>query len=483
MSEQIKRFQNRLVKQEQPIICRIPDEIRGKHGSAYEPKIIAIGPYHRNNGGQINPGLRPMEDLKLQYLIDLCKRSVNNDGRIEDALKAYTTAVQKQEVNVRRRYSESSFEMSSEDFVRMIVLDGCFIVEFLLKRGEGMVGTMPMAFELRTMPCLRRDLLLFENQIPFFILEEILSITNHITNYSILDLALHYLYKKRITKEMLPEKEATKIHHLLHLSHLCLVGQLNKPKVNRRTAGTLSGHLVNNFIKLMLKSKLCLLSIAGFLFNLLTIWQWSCWRRSKISPPIMEEKSQRRKVRTIPTATRMKEAGICFKKKETDRGFLDISFKDGVFPVMEIPSVNIQENTSSEYRNFLALEQTCKDYGNTFTSYVVLMDNLIDTVDDVALLKNNKIIESKLGCEEDVANFFNEIRAGLCFDFDQHYLGDTFELIDHCCNQTYKKWRAKLMHDYLKTPWTIISLMGAFVLLALTTVQTAYSIKSFQNGN
>lgn len=34
------------------------------------------------------------------------------------------------------------------------------------------------------------------------------------------------------------------------------------------------------------------------------------------------------------------------------------------------------------YRNLLALEKSCKEYRNKFTSYVLFMDYLIDTTDD-----------------------------------------------------------------------------------------------------
>ncbi|KMZ68319.1 hypothetical protein ZOSMA_241G00410 [Zostera marina] len=437
----------------QPIICKIPNEIRAGHDRDYEPNIIAIGPYHREK-----PALKPMKEVKLMYLRHICDRNE------EKTLRRYVVAMEAVELEARRMYNES-FEIDSNDFIEMLVVDGCFIVEFLLKRAEGRVGEFPLAFQLRAGPTLRRDFLLFENQIPFFVLQKILDLTTHLGGLTILDIALHYLYKGKMSKEALPVEER-EIHHLLHLSHLCLVSKLKYSQ--EETSDESPPKNLSDRLFVCLKHGLIYALVVCF--NVVVIWKWSCWSHFRSDIPA---KDIQRMARTIPTATQLKEAGVHFKKKETNKCFLDISFKDGN---MEIPAVTIQENTSSEYRNFLALEQTCKDYGNKFTSYVVFMDNLIDTAHDVALLKKSKIIESKLGCAEDVAMFFNEIRSGLCFDFNKHYLVGIFKDVNSYYNKTINRWRATLMHDYLSSPWAIISLMGAIVLIILTTLQTAYSI-------
>lgn len=248
-----KKFQE--IIEEPPILCRIPDDIRGKHGSAYEPKVIAIGPYHRNNGGRggdIHPRLLPMEENKLLYLSDLCKRSIPRDGENEgtekEILKNYITAVHGQEQKARKKYCRSSFEMSSEEFVKMLVLDACFIVELMFKQEERKLhfGSIPMTFQLKSKSSVCHDLLLFENQIPFFILEVIYANTNfRPRNRTIIDLALNYLrYSNDTTNEVFLEDHKEEIHHLLHLSHLCLTQesethkkQKNDPHCNKTQGG------------------------------------------------------------------------------------------------------------------------------------------------------------------------------------------------------------------------------------------------------
>jgi len=184
-----------------------------------------------------------------------------------------------------------------------------------------------------------------------------------------------------------------------------------------------------------------------------------------------------KKPRMLPTAEELREAGVVFIKKENTRSYMDVSF-DKANGTMEIPLVQIQENSNSEFRNFLALEQCCPDVGNNFTSYVVFMDNLIDGWKDVSLLRRSGIIESKLGCDQDVATFFNGLRTGLCFNFDRHYLASMFEDITNYYNQDCNRWRAKLMHYYFTKPTSIVIMNGFLLLLALVIVQTVYTVKS-----
>lgn len=102
---------------------------------------------------------------------------------------------------------------------------------------------MPLTFQLKIIPMLRRDFLLFENQIPLFILETILESTKHdiAGKVTILDLALGYLYEGKIKKEMLLGTET--FNSLLHLSYYCLVNQQKLLDSNQKTEATIASAL------------------------------------------------------------------------------------------------------------------------------------------------------------------------------------------------------------------------------------------------
>ena len=116
-------------------IYRVPWSLREVHKSAFVPKIISIGPFHYGD-----PGLRFMEEHKMRYLLRLLgSRTTGKGGQAEDLmpqvhnatlLEDLEQAMKELEQKTRQRYSEA-FNIDSSDFVQMMVIDGCFVLELL----------------------------------------------------------------------------------------------------------------------------------------------------------------------------------------------------------------------------------------------------------------------------------------------------------------------------------------------------------------
>ena len=102
-------------------IFRVPAYIREGNPTAYEPRMVSIGTYYHGAAG-----LRAMEDHKWLYLHDLLSRNaaVSSSDLVEE--------MRSLEARSRACYSERPFP-DSDDFVRMLLLDGCFILEFFFK--------------------------------------------------------------------------------------------------------------------------------------------------------------------------------------------------------------------------------------------------------------------------------------------------------------------------------------------------------------
>ncbi|MQM12098.1 hypothetical protein Taro_045011 [Colocasia esculenta] len=146
-------MQEVLAVEEQPCIWRVHPSIRGQDAEAYEPKLVSIGPLHCNNNS-----LLPMEEIKLTYLKNLLDRSKEN------ILRNYIQA------KARKQYAEE-IAMNVDEFVRMLVLDGCFIIEYFIKRiFKETKETSQLSGVRWGFSQVRRDLMLLENQIPFFVL-------------------------------------------------------------------------------------------------------------------------------------------------------------------------------------------------------------------------------------------------------------------------------------------------------------------------
>lgn len=78
MSEKSINLQDRSEKtKERPIICRVSHCLRDEH-----EKYI-IDPHHQSNrdqGEEMNPSLKCMDDKKMMFLIDICKRATKDES-------------------------------------------------------------------------------------------------------------------------------------------------------------------------------------------------------------------------------------------------------------------------------------------------------------------------------------------------------------------------------------------------------------------
>lgn len=109
-------------------IHKVPQHILEVDRNAYEPIILSIGPYHHGA-----PNLLSMEKEKWKCLDFILKLNC------EVTLKDYVRAVYKVEKKARGYYSEE-VTMGKIEFVKMLLLDSCFI---LVKVDGTVVNAMP----------------------------------------------------------------------------------------------------------------------------------------------------------------------------------------------------------------------------------------------------------------------------------------------------------------------------------------------------
>lgn len=140
-------------------IYRVPKLLRMVNREAYTPKLISIGPLHHGK-----KDLKDMEMLKLRYFKDFSFRT----GKCQ---KELASIIEDKEINIRHCYAEAS-RLSSKEFVRMILLDGIFIIELFLRKSEKYKDDYILSKPLLTNHIME-DLILLENQLPFFILTEL----------------------------------------------------------------------------------------------------------------------------------------------------------------------------------------------------------------------------------------------------------------------------------------------------------------------
>ncbi|KAM7490185.1 hypothetical protein LguiA_033106 [Lonicera macranthoides] len=198
-------------------IYRVPQKIRKINEEAYNPRVVSIGPFHHGD-----ERFRSMEVFKKRYF----KKVVRKDGGVH--LKKYIEFLKCCEASIRQCYSEI-IQMDSDKFVTMMLVDGCFIIELLL-------GTCFEDFRdidhsilssARLWNDIYRDLILLENQIPFFVLEGIFNIA--MTDFELppfLILALCYFDQYNVQ-----QKPPTCFKSIKHFTDLILI--LHRPMPQR----------------------------------------------------------------------------------------------------------------------------------------------------------------------------------------------------------------------------------------------------------
>ncbi|KAA3482144.1 UPF0481 protein [Gossypium australe] len=134
--------------------------------NAYAPTIISIGPYHLGH-----ERLQAMEELKWKFFHCLFRPNQPNGVELDPAMKA----MEDLEQDARRCYWDNAEQHSKHRFVRMMPVNGCFIVE-LLRELKHNFQCAP--FVKRWMlPTLRWDLIMLENQLPLFVLQKLFELT------------------------------------------------------------------------------------------------------------------------------------------------------------------------------------------------------------------------------------------------------------------------------------------------------------------
>ncbi|GMN75675.1 hypothetical protein TIFTF001_056724 [Ficus carica] len=308
--------------------------------------------------------------------------------------------------------------MNENKFVEVLVLDGCFIIELFRKKAyEYLRDKDDPIFEMSCLlQFLFHDLIMLENQIPWVVLDTLFDLT----------------FMTRIDETPLIQLTTEFFGTIFSTTQPSIDPQplLSRPRESK--------HILD-----MLRNSL--------------LWSYSDLNTANLD------------WKPMPSVTSLKEAGIEFKSGNS-KSILDIKFENGV---LEIPSLLIQETTEPLFRNLISLEQCCLSYQPVITSYAMLLDNLINTKDDVEILSQNEVLENWLNVEE-ATQFFNKLYTDT-YVKAYYYLQLTNQ-VDKYCKRSWPKYRTVLMRDYFKHPWASISFAVATFLVICAFVQTLFTI-------
>ncbi|XP_057502454.1 UPF0481 protein At3g47200-like [Actinidia eriantha] len=326
---------------------RVPGELRKGNEHHFTPTTVSIGPFHAANSSLEAAG-RLLKYRALNHMLQRTQITLPNLFQFVKGL----------EEEARLCYGET-VDLSSDEFSEMILLDGCFILSLLTSDYQ-----LPLDRVRRLLiQNIQKDLLVFENQLPLFVIENLFT---HLYQYfsewigmTFRSLVLNFLkpiFPTPLVK--LDEFTTLPFKHLLELVLLTLFPR--QPTAPNRT--------FSNFRKRSI----------------------SLLERYGISPVSREHNS------------------AVIKFSASGR--------------LEIQPLYVREFTTPLFKNFLALEMfSDAEPRSCFLSYLSFLDVLIDTDDDVELLVRGGVLKTTLNNKEALVSILSDLSSSMGFYTDEYF--------------------------------------------------------------
>ncbi|CAN4109210.1 unnamed protein product [Withania somnifera] len=429
----------------------------------YEPLVVSIGPIHR---GKLE--LQLMEKRKELLAIQFADQDSTTE-RPEGVLPWHSTrSVSIDELYrkvknimpiVRECYAEDLIKRySDEDFAQMMFLDGCFILQYLHCIVTGNYKELKM--KSHEIAFIRRDLFLLENQLPFEVLQVLMS-CKFTGNEGM------KMMKKFISSAHTKPPQRHGFIQSIKDFFLDFFGESPPPESYTCTKkvlnflGKICGEEGSSFTKQeSTKNRLpahLLELLKTHLINPNAFSEGGCYLRGEWC--------------SYRSAMELRRAGIRFRPGKSRR-LSEVKFTSfHCSALLTLPPITIDDSTKSEFLNLVAYE-ACPDTPDDFgiTSYLTFMDSLIDHSEDVKELRSKGILLNFLGSDQEVADLFNEIATDLVPN--PHAYVDVKDKIEEHYNSKGKIWIAEWKNAHFNSPWTVFAFIAALFVICLQVSDT-----------
>ena len=313
----------------------------------------------------------------------------------------------------------SSHSMSSDDFVKMILLDAIFILELFHRYSTGDWDgdeSDPLQPNQWMFSFVSLDLVLLENQLPFFVLEELfnLAFVHHSNSLSLIPLTFNFFQCFNV-QNMGPENVK-----IVHFTDLIRTFQLHlKPLIGWRTR------------------------------MMVTLWN---------------------------SATELHDAGVKFEGSSS-KCLLDLHYEKGV---LKMPRLELDDQTEALVRNVMALEQFCHWNNVYLTDYFIFLDSLINTIEDINLLCDRGILVNHLGDNKAALSMVKKLITNITCSGMSLEFTIICEGLNKFYKKPFHRLKATLSvttlkNQYFNNPWRGAGTIAACLLLLLTLIETIMS--------
>ncbi|KAK9229556.1 hypothetical protein WN944_022519 [Citrus x changshan-huyou] len=168
-------------------------------------------------------------------------------------------------------------------------------------------------------------------------------------------------------------------------------------------------------------------------------------------PPLVEEIP-------IPSVTELYKSSVSFSA--TNGNILAISF-DTNTTTLHLPSVSLDVNSKVILRNLVAYEASNASGPLVSTRYTELMNGIIDTEEDVKLLRRKGILLNRLKSDAEVANLWNGMSKSIKLTKVPH-LNKVIEDVNNYYNNRLSVWKYTKL--YVFSSWQFFTLLATIML-------------------
>ena len=146
-------------------IYRVAKPKRCLNPSHFTPQMVSIGPFHHGK-----EELKAMEEHKKRYLKCFLQRT-------KVRIASFLGFIKAREAELRNCYAET-IHLESDEFVKMVFVDAVFLIELFLKYYQPNLRTNedPILGKSFLYDDVRHEILLLENQLPLFILNDLFNL-------------------------------------------------------------------------------------------------------------------------------------------------------------------------------------------------------------------------------------------------------------------------------------------------------------------
>ncbi|XP_008228744.1 PREDICTED: putative UPF0481 protein At3g02645 isoform X2 [Prunus mume] len=507
-------------------IFNVPKALLASEPDSYIPQEVAIGPYH-----YLRPELYEME----RYKVAAAKRTQKQLQCLK--FQDLVEQLKKLEPRIRACYHKY-LDVNGDTLGWMMAIAASFFLELLQIYGakEGRVLTrvsssmshlVDVSGSKSAHHAILRDLVMLENQIPLFVSRRILEFqfTSLEQADDLLLSMLMGLCKElspfKVVDQDLPKIQVSECAHLLDFLYQMITPKLERrpseiveaedegestphkgsessdspnfvkqflqevwkllSKLNKGPVRLLKKLLVSGPVKVFFKLPWTILSnLPGFaMLKQPVSYLFSTQAKEETNPenenssnsvskpPLIEEI-------TIPSVSDLVKSGVRFVK--TKGSLSTISF-DPKTVTFYLPATSLDVNTEVILRNLVAYEVSNASGPLVFTRYTELMNGIIDTEEDVKLLREKGIILNHLKSDEEVANVWNGMSKSIRLT-KVPFLDKTIEDVNKYYNGRWKIKMTKFMKVYVFGSWQFLAVLAGLLLLLLMTLQAFCSVYS-----